>query len=94
MVAHPYYHQCCQGIGRPVRITMRDGRVHHGIIDRVTPNMLYLRPLGGPRRNFGGYGYGELKDDGYGQWGWGWGFGTGFAFGAIATLAFLPFFLW
>ncbi|WP_212972796.1 hypothetical protein [Bacillus sp. J14TS2] len=62
-------------------ITTRDGQVHRGIIDRVSSNRVYLRPLGGS--NYGGYGYG---------WGWGWGFGWGVALGAIATLAFIPFF--
>jgi hypothetical protein len=81
-----YYHQCKQRIGRPVQITMRDGSVHRGIIDRVTPNRLYLRPLR-PNRNYGGFGYG-----GYGGYGLGVGLATGFALGAITSLAFLPYY--
>jgi hypothetical protein len=77
-----YYHMCKRGIGRAVEIRMHDGRIHRGVIERVTPSRVYLRPLG-RSRNFGGYGYG---------WGWGWGFGAGLAIGAIAALAFIPFF--
>lgn len=78
-----YYDMCKRGIGRCVQLTMRDGSVHRGIIDRVTPHKVYLRPIG-RSRNYRGYGYG-----------WGWGFGAaaaGFAIGAIAALAFIPFF--
>ncbi|RFB10185.1 hypothetical protein DZB84_23160 [Bacillus sp. HNG] len=75
-----YYHSLCRRYrGRAVEIRMRDGRVHRGIIHRVTGDRVYLRPLG-PRRNFGGYGYG------YYGWGWG-GFGAGLAIGAIAGIA-------
>ncbi|KRG11412.1 hypothetical protein [Lederbergia galactosidilytica] len=81
MSANHYYHACRGGVGRPVMIRTKDDQVHRGIIDRVSPNRVYLRPLG--RSNYGGYGYG---------WGWGWGFGWGVALGAIATLAFIPFF--
>lgn len=87
-----YYQMCRGGIGRPVRITMRDGRVHTGIIDRVTPSRVYLRPMGGGRggrRQYGGFGYGGFA---YPYWGWGWGFGAGLALGAIVGLAFLPWF--
>ncbi|WP_375162427.1 hypothetical protein [Bacillus sp. V3B] len=52
----------------------------------MTPNKVYLRPL---RRtpDYGGFGYGY-----YGG-GWGWGLGWGLALGAIAALAFIPFFI-
>lgn len=75
-----HYETCRRGIGRPVQIRMSNGAVHRGVIDRVSPGRVFLRPLGG--RNYDGYGYG---------WGWG-GFGTGLAIGAIAAIAFLPFF--
>ena len=89
MSAH-YYHICNRGIGRAVEIRTIHGAVHRGIIDRVTPDRVFLRPLGGHPRGIGGYGYG-----GYGYpWGWGFGFAAGIAFGAIATLAFIPFFFW
>lgn len=77
-----HYDTCRRGIGRPVQIRMNDGSFHRGVIDRVSPNRVFLRPLGG--RNYGGYGYG---------FGYGWGgFGAGIALGAIAAIAFLPFF--
>ncbi|MDQ0272307.1 hypothetical protein [Cytobacillus purgationiresistens] len=79
MSGYNHYERCRGGIGRPVEVRMHDGRIHRGIIDRVSRDRVYLRPMG---RNYGGYGY------------WGWGFGAGFAFGAIATLAFLPLFFW
>jgi hypothetical protein len=79
-----YYHMCSRGIGRPVQIRTFDGQVHRGIIHRVSPNRVFLRPLGGPR-SYGGYGYG---------WGGGFGLGfaTGIALGAIVSFAFIPFF--
>lgn len=91
MSSADYYHMCQQGIGRAVHIQTKDGRVHRGIIERVSRDYVYLRPLGGGNR-FGGYSYGY-----YGGYGWGggyrWGgFATGLALGAIATLFFIPFF--
>lgn len=91
MSVNNYYHQCSKGIGRCVRITTHDGKVHTGIIDRVTPSKVYLRPIGGSRRNYGGFGLGYYR----GGRGWGWGFGGaafGFSLGLIAALAFIPFF--
>ncbi|MFT8323152.1 MAG: hypothetical protein ABF649_19985 [Bacillus sp. (in: firmicutes)] len=86
-----YYNQCSNGIGKCVRIRTHDGNVHTGIIDRVTRNKVYIRPLGGNRRNYGGFGYGY---PGYGGgWGWGWaGAAFGVSLGLIAALAFIPFF--
>lgn len=88
MSAEHHYRMCCQGIGRAVELRMHDGTVHRGIIDRVDREHVYLRPMG-RGQSFGGYSYG---------WGWGWrpglGLATGFALGAIASLAFLPFFWW
>jgi len=81
-----YHRLCSSSIGRPVRITMRGGAVHTGIIDRVDAQRVYLRPIGGAR---GGRGYGGFA---YPYYGW-WGFGAGFALGAIVGLAFLPW-LW
>lgn len=79
MAAGRYYNMCRGAVGRAVEVRCVDGRVHRGIIDRVTPNRLYLRPLRG------GYGYAGY---GYGAWAFGW----GFAWGAIATLFFIPWF--
>ncbi|WP_419880752.1 hypothetical protein ACN6MY_14030 [Peribacillus sp. B-H-3] len=86
-----YYGMCKNGIGRAVEIRTNRGTVHRGIIERVTPNKVYIRPLRGGGNNYRGYGYGY--GGGYG-WGWGWGgAAAGFALGAITSLAFLAF-LW
>jgi hypothetical protein len=87
MSAH-YYHMCSRGMGRAVEIRTTYGGIHRGIIERVSPNRVFLRPLGGPPRGIGGFGYG-----GYGYpWGFGFGFAAGIALGAIVSLAFIPFF--
>ena len=78
-----YHAMCHRYTGRAVEIRTRDGRVHRGIIHRVTPNMVYLQPLRRPR-NLGGYRYG---------YGWG-GFGLGVALGAIAGIALIGAFWW
>ena len=100
MSANNFYQQCSNGIGRCVRIRLQDGTMHTGIIDRVTRNKVYIRPIGGNRRNYGGFGFG-YRSGGYGRggygpgWGWGWGWGgaaIGFSIGLIAALAFIPFF--
>lgn len=94
MSANNFYNQCSRGVGRCVRIRTHSGVVHTGIIERVTPNKVYIRPIGGNRRGYGGLGYGFRR--GYGPgWGWGWGFGAaafGVSLGLIAALAFIPFF--
>ncbi|WP_170007153.1 hypothetical protein [Bacillus fonticola] len=82
-----YHSMCRQGIGRPVQIRTFNGQVHRGVIERVGGNRVYLRPFG--RANFAGYGYPYYG--GYGGYG-GWGWGAGIALGAIAALAFIPFF--
>ncbi|MEQ6390033.1 hypothetical protein RZN22_11970 [Bacillaceae bacterium S4-13-58] len=76
-----YYHTCCRHVGRPVAIRTRDGHIHRGIIHRVSPSHVYLKPL--PARNLGGYGYGY-----YGGYGW------GIALGTIIGLSVLPFLFW
>ncbi|CAH0344936.1 hypothetical protein [Bacillus sp. CECT 9360] len=70
-----HYDMCCRHVGRAVEIRTHDGRKHRGIIDRVSHNRVYLRPIGG-KRNYGGFGYG----------GWGYG-GAGVAIAAIAAIA-------
>lgn len=94
MSANNFYNQCSRGVGRCVRIRTHSGEVHTGIIERVTPNKVYIRPIGGNRPGYGGLGYGFRR--GYGPgWGWGWGFGAaafGVSLGLIAALAFIPFF--
>ncbi|MFS0660484.1 hypothetical protein AB1L07_16800 [Niallia alba] len=94
MSANNFYNQCSRGVGRCVRIRTHSGEVHTGIIERVTPNKVYIRPIGGNRHGYGGLGYGFRR--GYGPgWGWGWGFGAaafGVSLGLIAALAFIPFF--
>lgn len=77
-----HYHRLCQRhMGRGVEIRTRDGRIHRGIIHRITNNRVYLQPMGRPR-NLGGFGYG------------GWGWGSGIALGFIASLALLSLFFW
>lgn len=77
-----YQDMCMKNRGRAVEIRTRDGGVHQGVIDRMDENCVYLRPLRGADR-LGGFGYGLI------------GFGFGIAFGAIASLAFLPgFYYW
>lgn len=87
------YHSVCSGnVGRPVEIRTHGGIIHRGIISHVDHQKVFIRPFEG-RRNLGGFGYGFWGP----RWGWGWGvagFGIGVAFGAIATLAFLPWFFW
>jgi hypothetical protein len=80
-----YYSLCRRHMGKAVEIRTHGGRVHRGIIERVSPNRVYLRPLG-RTRGLGGFGLG--------YYGYGFGFGFGVALGAIATLAVLPFFFW
>ncbi|MGP7815850.1 hypothetical protein [Niallia sp. 01092] len=96
MSGNQYYHQCSNGIGKCVRIRTHDGKVHTGIIDRVTRNKVFIRPLGGSRRNYGGFGFGYYRGYGPGPgWGFGWGFAgaaIGISLGLIAALAFIPFF--
>ncbi|MBM7572624.1 hypothetical protein [Aquibacillus albus] len=81
-----YFNMCQKNVGKPVKITTKDGRVHRGIIQRVNHSHVFLQPT---PRGLGGYGFGY-----WGPYGYGPGFGVGVAFGAIATLAFLPFFFW
>ncbi|WP_053360789.1 hypothetical protein [Bacillus sp. FJAT-27251] len=81
-----YYHGLCNRYrGRAVVIRTRDGRVHRGIIHRVTGNRVYLQPMRGGR-NLGGFGYG--------YYGGGWGFGWGIAIGAIVGISLASFLLW
>ncbi|MBM4760863.1 hypothetical protein [Bacillus sp. B15-48] len=87
MSAARYYDMCRRGIGRPVEIRTVDGRVHRGMISRVTPQKVYVRPMGGRGPGYGGYGYF------WRPWGFGLGLGIGIAFGAIAALAFTPFWI-
>ncbi len=90
-----HYDFCRQNVGRPVKIVTHDGQTHRGIIRKVNPSKVFLDPIDG-NRGPGGYGIGYYGGYGigyYGGWGWG-GFGLGIALGAIATIAFLPFFFW
>jgi hypothetical protein len=98
-----YYHVCAQNIGRPVVVRTVDGKMHRGRIARVTPTHLYLAPIGHPASAPVGEIHAthalDARSDDHAQtkeiiWGWGYGAGlvTGLAFGAIASLAFLPWF--
>lgn len=76
------YEICKRYQGRVVRITCRDGNVHHGRIVDVTRKHVYIAPIA---RNLGGFGYGY-----YGGWGYGYrpyaiplAFITGLALGGL-----------
>lgn len=82
-----YYDRCREGVGRLAEIRTNRGTVHRGIIDRVTSDKVYIRPVN-DTLDYGGYGYGSFDNC--------CGFGlvaTGFAFGVITSLIFLPFFI-
>jgi hypothetical protein len=83
------YGLCCRYQGKTVRIREHNGREHVGRIARVSPNRVYIEPVGG-RGRLGGYGYGF---DGRG-YGYGYGFGYGIALGAIAGIALAGLFFW
>ena len=91
MTVHHYYNLCQKHQGRAVEVRTHNGSVHRGVIHRVDRQKVYIQPLQG-NRNLGGFGYGYYG--GYRPWGFGFGFATGIALGAIATLAFIPFFFW
>lgn len=78
MSVQHYHGLCHRYMGRAVEIRTRDGRIHRGVIRRVTGNRVYIQPIG-RRRNLGGYGYGYY---GYGGWGW-YGIGLGFITGLV-----------
>ncbi|WP_026568300.1 hypothetical protein [Bacillus sp. UNC41MFS5] len=79
-----HFHGLCnRHMGRAVEIRTHDGRIHRGIIHRVSNDRVFLQPIGRPR-NLGGFGYG----------GWGWGWGAGIALGFIASLAVISLFFW
>lgn len=86
----PYYNTCCKHVGRSVAVQTRDGRIHRGIVHRVSNSHVFLKPI--PRR-LGGYGFG-YRNRGYGGYGGYGGFdnGWGIALATIAGLALLPFF--
>ncbi|MFC4386305.1 hypothetical protein ACFOZ1_00650 [Gracilibacillus marinus] len=86
-----HYSFCCQNIGRPVKIITQNGQVHQGIIRNVNRQKVFLAPIANNR--FGGYGFGYYRYGRY-PYGYGAGLGIGIALGAIATIAFLPFFFW
>ena len=81
-----YYDLCSKNIGKPVEIREHCGKVHRGIIERVDREFVYLRPLeGSPAGGPGGPGmflWGPVAAGAL------WGIGLG----AIASLAFLPWF--
>ncbi|MFC4402644.1 hypothetical protein [Gracilibacillus xinjiangensis] len=85
-----HYDFCCKNMGRPVKVITNDGQVHKGVIRHVNRSKVFLAPLDG--NQMGGYGIGYY---GYGPGYYGRrGLGIGIALGAIATIAFLPFFFW
>lgn len=94
--------QCHQmalrGIGRPAEIRTNRGTVHRGIVDRVTNDRVYLRPMGnqsGPR-NYGGFGYGlggnysrrknYSRNNGRNYGPYGGGYGGGYGYGWVPAV--------
>ena len=57
MSVEHYHGLCHRHMGRAVEIRTHDGRIHRGIIHRVSHNRVFLHPIGRPR-NLGGFGYG------------------------------------
>lgn len=81
-----YYDLCRKSVGRLAEIRTTRGTVHRGIIDRVTSDKVYIRPMNNIL-DYRGSGYGSFHES--------FGFGLaaeGFAFGLITSLIFLPFF--
>lgn len=88
MSANRYYDMCCNRVGERVRVECRDGKIHHGYIDRMNRDHLFLRPIDGAR---GGGGIDGPGGPGLFYWG-GWGFGAGAVFGlAWGTIIGLSF---
>ncbi|RCW76799.1 hypothetical protein [Saliterribacillus persicus] len=79
-----HYDLCCQNIGKPAKIITSNGEVHRGYIRHVDRSHVFIDPI---NTGFGGFGMGFWGFPGYGS-----GLGIGIALGAIATIAFLPFF--
>jgi hypothetical protein len=96
IMSQDMYGLCCRYEGKVVRINEHGGRVHMGRITRVSPNRVYIQPMG-PRGGLGGYGYGFGGYGGYGGFGGygGYGYGGyGIALGAIAGIALAGLFFW
>ncbi|SER10034.1 hypothetical protein [Piscibacillus halophilus] len=81
------YDMCCRYHGRVVRIRERNGRVHVGRINRVTPSRVWIDPIGAP----GGFGYGYGRFGGFRR---GFGFGVPIALSFIAGVALASAFIW
>ncbi|MGG3737715.1 hypothetical protein [Aeribacillus pallidus] len=87
-----YHHLCARNIGRMVQIRDRFGRVHRGVIHRVSRTHVFIRPIrpAVPR----GFGYGL----GYRRFGrpffrrrFAFGAAIGIALGAIIAFSLIPF---
>lgn len=89
-----YYHLCCRYRGRLVEIRDKFGKVHRGIITRVTPTHVYLKPMTNPGPR--GFGFGYYGGPFFGRPFFGFG-AAAFAvsLAAIAAIAAIPFaFFW
>ncbi|MBB5323008.1 hypothetical protein HNQ34_000085 [Anoxybacillus tepidamans] len=75
-----WYDVCCRYHGQIVRIHDRFGNVHIGRITHVTPNRVYIVPVG--QKKLGGFGYGYI----------GWRFGYGIALAAIIGITLIGLF--
>ncbi|KGX92444.1 hypothetical protein N781_17115 [Pontibacillus halophilus JSM 076056 = DSM 19796] len=85
MSHHPYYDRCKRCVGKPVQIRDNRGRVHRGMVDRVSPTHVFIRPFQEPVGGLGG-------GPGHGSHFFG-GFVLGAAFGIALTsiVAFGPY---
>ena len=81
-----FYHLCCKHVGRTVRLTCHDGRIHTGRITHVTNRHVWIQPVGGA----GGFGYGFYGGYRYGRYGYGY----PIALAAIAGFALATAFFW
>ncbi|MBM7645630.1 hypothetical protein JOD45_001848 [Scopulibacillus daqui] len=77
------YALCQQHLNKAVEIRCHDGTVHRGIITKVDPTHVYLRPLDGDGA------------DGPGVYAWGWAYwGIPIALASIAAISLWPWFWW
>ncbi|ENH98186.1 hypothetical protein J416_01789 [Gracilibacillus halophilus YIM-C55.5] len=49
-----HYDMCCKNIGRPAKIVTHDGKMHKGVIKRVTPSRVFIEPLGASPGGYAG----------------------------------------
>ncbi|MBE3595964.1 MAG: hypothetical protein IMW86_02860 [Hydrogenibacillus sp.] len=60
------YAHAVRHLGRPVWVLTKDRRRYYGVVHRVTPTHLYLRPIHTPPSGVSPYGYVRPMHDGQG----------------------------